>query len=403
MKKFLYGILCGFCLGISVFAPGISGSVMAIILGIYDKLLEIVATPFRNFKKNVKFLLPMGIGAIISFILFIAAFSYLFDTYEKATYMLFIGLIAGNLPVVYKQARQVKFRWYFIIGTVITAAFACCMGILSNLTVAPQEAGQSTDLLYLGLAGGLSGFASLVPGMSVSMILIVMNAYETLLAAVKSLDILTVAVVGCAFVLAMVVSSRLIRWVFAKFTGFANFMVLGFLLGSIGGIGYGVFADHLSLTDALVGVLMLAVGLGISLLFVYLGKKVNKPEPQDTEKQELGESNMDCLFCKIIAGEIPSTKVYEDETVLAFRDINPQAPTHILVIPKEHIPSVAGITAENSGVVAHIFEVIPAIAEKEGLTSGYRVVSNCGADAGQTVPHLHFHILGGKELSLEMA
>ena len=110
-----------------------------------------------------------------------------------------------------------------------------------------------------------------------------------------------------------------------------------------------------------------------------------------------------CLFCKIIAGQIPSTKVYEDETVLAFRDINPQAPTHILVIPKAHIPSVDGITAENSAVVAHIFEVIPTIAAAEGLTGGYRVVSNCGPDAGQTVPHLHFHILGGKTLALEMA
>ena len=110
-----------------------------------------------------------------------------------------------------------------------------------------------------------------------------------------------------------------------------------------------------------------------------------------------------CLFCKIIAGVIPSTKVYEDDCVLAFRDIAPQAPTHILVIPKEHIPSVDGITAENSAVVAHIFEVIPAIAKAEGLASGYRVVSNCGDDAGQTVHHLHFHILGGKKLALEMA
>ena len=111
----------------------------------------------------------------------------------------------------------------------------------------------------------------------------------------------------------------------------------------------------------------------------------------------------DCLFCKIVAGEIPSTKVYEDEQVLAFRDIAPQAPTHILVIPKAHIGSVAQITGENSGVVAHIFEVIPQIAQAEGLTGGYRVVSNCGADAGQTVHHLHFHILGGRELTLEMA
>ena len=111
----------------------------------------------------------------------------------------------------------------------------------------------------------------------------------------------------------------------------------------------------------------------------------------------------DCLFCKIIAGAIPSTKVYEDDQILAFRDIAPQAPTHILVIPKTHIPSVNGVTAENSAVVAHIFEVIPQIAKAEGLENGYRVVSNCGADAGQTVHHLHFHILGGKPLALEMA
>ena len=110
-----------------------------------------------------------------------------------------------------------------------------------------------------------------------------------------------------------------------------------------------------------------------------------------------------CLFCKIIAGEIPSNKVYEDETVLAFRDIAPQAPTHILVIPKTHIGSVAEISAENSGVVAHIFEVIPQIAQAEGLENGYRVVSNCGDDGCQSVHHLHFHILGGRKLTAEMA
>ena len=110
-----------------------------------------------------------------------------------------------------------------------------------------------------------------------------------------------------------------------------------------------------------------------------------------------------CLFCKIIAGELPSTKVYEDETVLAFRDIAPMAPTHILVIPKTHIDSVACITEDNSAVVSHIFEVIAKIAAQEGLENGYRVVSNCGDDAGQTVHHLHFHILGGKKLAVEMA
>ena len=110
-----------------------------------------------------------------------------------------------------------------------------------------------------------------------------------------------------------------------------------------------------------------------------------------------------CIFCKIAAGEIPSTKVYEDEMILAFRDIAPMAPTHILVIPKTHIASVAEVTSENSAVVAHIFEVIAKVAAQEGLTGGYRVVSNCGDHAGQTVHHLHFHILGGRQLTLEMA
>ena len=111
----------------------------------------------------------------------------------------------------------------------------------------------------------------------------------------------------------------------------------------------------------------------------------------------------DCLFCKIAAGEIPSNKVYEDELCYAFYDIAPQAPSHFLVIPKTHIQSVSGIDETNSAVVAHIFEVIPRIAAAEGLTGGYRVVSNCGPDAGQTVPHLHFHLLGGRKLGETMA
>ena len=112
---------------------------------------------------------------------------------------------------------------------------------------------------------------------------------------------------------------------------------------------------------------------------------------------------MNCIFCAIASGDIPSAKVYEDGDILAFRDINPQAPSHILVSPKAHIPSVDGITAENSAVVAKIFETIPKIAASEGLTNGYRVVSNCGDDACQSVKHLHFHILGGKQLAGEMA
>ena len=109
-----------------------------------------------------------------------------------------------------------------------------------------------------------------------------------------------------------------------------------------------------------------------------------------------------CVFCKIVAGQIPSNKVYEDETVLAFRDIAPQAPVHIVVVPKAHIQSVAQITAENCSVAGHIFEVIAQVAKAEGLANGYRVVTNCGPDGCQSVQHLHFHILGGRQLACEM-
>ena len=106
----------------------------------------------------------------------------------------------------------------------------------------------------------------------------------------------------------------------------------------------------------------------------------------------------DCLFCKIIAGEIPSKKVYEDNQCLAFYDIDPQAPTHFLVIPKTHIASCGAVTAENSAIVAHIFEVIAKLAKEQNLES-YRVVSNIGEQAGQSVFHLHFHVLSGRDMT----
>jgi len=107
----------------------------------------------------------------------------------------------------------------------------------------------------------------------------------------------------------------------------------------------------------------------------------------------------DCIFCKIINGEIPSTKVYEDENVYAFNDIEPQAPVHVLVIPKQHIASALDLTPENSHLVAGCFEAISKIAVEKGLENGFRVINCCGIDGGQTVFHLHFHLLGGKVFS----
>ena len=112
---------------------------------------------------------------------------------------------------------------------------------------------------------------------------------------------------------------------------------------------------------------------------------------------------MDCLFCRIIAGEVPSTKVYEDDAVLAFQDINPNAPVHVLVVPKTHIESIGSVDEGNIAAVSRVLLAIPKIASGLGLENGYRVITNCGADGGQTVLHLHFHILGGRKLPVQLA
>lgn len=107
---------------------------------------------------------------------------------------------------------------------------------------------------------------------------------------------------------------------------------------------------------------------------------------------------MDCIFCKIVSGDIPSTKVYEDETVYAFNDLEPQAPVHVLIIPKQHVVSAADIDGENSGLVAAVFEAAAKIARQLNLENGFRIVTNSGEDGQQSVKHLHFHMLGGRKL-----
>ncbi|MBE6691717.1 MAG: histidine triad nucleotide-binding protein [Ruminococcaceae bacterium] len=112
---------------------------------------------------------------------------------------------------------------------------------------------------------------------------------------------------------------------------------------------------------------------------------------------------MDCLFCAIIEGKIPSTKVYEDDCVLAFKDINPNAPVHVLVVPKTHIESVDCVNEDNVDFVAKVMLAIPKVAKVCGLENGYRVITNVGEDGGQTVKHIHFHILGGEKLPVKLA
>jgi len=132
VTKFFYRIFCGFVLGISVFAPGFSGSIVAIAMGIYQDLLRIVSNPFKPLKENIRFCFPLAIGAAISAVLFLLTFEYLFETYEKATYLLFVGLVTGNLPTIFREVKRLGFKKHYLIGGTCAFAAALALGIVAT-------------------------------------------------------------------------------------------------------------------------------------------------------------------------------------------------------------------------------------------------------------------------------
>jgi putative membrane protein len=270
---FLYRIFCGFFLGISIFAPGVSGSIMAVMMGIYDRLLDVVSHPFKNIRENIRYLFPMGIGGLISLVLFVLAFSYLFETYEKATYLLFVGLIAGNLPVVFRDANTDGFKPRYALGILAAFALAVTLGVFS----ARAPAAQGASLVYLGLCGAVAGVASMVPGMSISMTLMLFGVYDYLMRAAKSVNLPVIAVTGLCFVCAMVLFSRFTKLIFRRYHHFARFTVFGFMCGALVAIFLRLPPDGEGF-HWFVGALMILAGLGISLLFVLLGKKIKMTE-----------------------------------------------------------------------------------------------------------------------------
>jgi len=283
VAKFFYRILCGFLLGLSVFAPGLSGSVIAIIMGIYQDLLTIISNPFKKLKQNIFYILPLGIGAVISAVFFVITFKFLFDAYEKATYFLFIGLIAGNLPIILTEIKKSEFQKRYLIGGVCAFAAALTLGILAiGVKDVSGIQGNVAGLPILALSGFIAGITALMPGMSVSMVLIIMGVYSQLIFAAESLlhmnltYLAHIGIFGICFVVGLVLTSRGIKAVFEKYPGFANSMVFGFMAGSL----VGILIESLKLSDAnftlLFGGVMLGVGLAVSMLFVVLGRVLNK-------------------------------------------------------------------------------------------------------------------------------
>ena len=281
VKNFFYRVLCGFFLGLSIFAPGFSGSVIAIILGIYQDLVRIVSNPFKRLKRNILFCIPLGIGAVISAVLFVFIFKFLFETYEKATYLLMMGLITGNLPEIFGQVKKCGFKKRYLIGG------ACAFAAALALSIFAVDVGQAAEGFTAGLpllaASGLAGGAvALMPGMSVSMTLIIFGVYSQLLFAAESLlrldfsHLLPMGLFGLCALVGLVLTSRGIKTVFERYPGLANSMVFGFMAGSLAGI----LVQSLRLRDAnfnwTLGSVMLAAGLGISILFVVMGRKMGK-------------------------------------------------------------------------------------------------------------------------------
>jgi putative membrane protein len=277
-NKFFYKVFCGFLLGISIVAPGISGSIIAVMLGIYGDLIAITANPFKNLKKNIIYIIPLGIGAAISFILFIFIFEALFKYHETATFVLFIALILGSLPTVWRSAQKIerKIRPIHIIIALIAMSISLTMGIIERSGIVAGA--NDSNIIYISIVGFIAGLVSMVPGMSISLILMLFGVYQTLLTATKSLDIWTMAPVGLCFVAGLIILSRGIKHVFDHHEKVGYFAVMGFMVGSLYSIIPTVPKD---MPEWILSVAMFAIGILLSILFVYLGKKLNIEKIQE--------------------------------------------------------------------------------------------------------------------------
>lgn len=275
-KNFLYRVLCGVLLGVSVIAPGISGSIMAVVMGIYDELIDIISNPFKNFWKNVIYIIPICIGGLLSMIALLQILRLLFEFYPVPAYMLFISLIAGSLPTVIGEAKAGGFKLKYAVGVVCAFAVALTIGMMAKFDIAlavdTTSADSATKLIYYPACGAVAGVTSMIPGMSVSMVLMMLDVYEPLLNAAAGFDIITVAPVAACFLVGMILFSRLTKYVFRRWRGFGYMLVLGFMSGSIISIFPGLPKNAV---DALLSVVAIGVGIAISITLRKLGKKFN--------------------------------------------------------------------------------------------------------------------------------
>ena len=280
VKQFLYRILCGFFIGLSAFAPGVSGSVIAITMGIYQDLVIFISNPLRELRKRASFIGPLAIGAVLSAIAFVVLFQFFFERHERAVLFAFVGLIAGSLPVIVKEIKKHEFRRIYLVGGTLSLAVAIAIGFVA-LSVPTQTGAEGhAPFLLLATSAFLAGAIALIPGMSISAIFIMLGVYgrimdmaETLL-LLQSTYLVPMLLLLCAAVFGVYVTSKGIKTAFEKAPGLANMCVLGFMAGSMIGIFAQSQVNVPENASALQSAAVLVGGIFVSLLFVWLGKTV---------------------------------------------------------------------------------------------------------------------------------
>ena len=270
-------MLCGFLLGVSILAPGLSGSVVAILMGVYLNLIQIASNPLKEFKKNFFFLLPMGIGAIISILLFVKILGFLFSDYEIQARMLFFGLVVGSLPDLWKQVKGTSLKGKNGVGLAFAFVLAAVFGIMTRVGTVSITA--EPNMVFLCVVGFVAGVAAIVPGLSVSVILMLFGAYTYLMTAASSYTsdlsgaVMTLLPVGVFFIAGLILFSKVVKMLFQKYDRLAYSMVFGFMCGTL----ISVFPEALpgTVLGWIGSAIMLIIGFLAALSFVIMGKKLN--------------------------------------------------------------------------------------------------------------------------------
>lgn len=260
MKRALSAFLKGIVIGIGAIAPGVSGGAIAVILGIYEDLTRAIGNIFKDFTKKVKYLMPVGLGLALGVIIFSNIFNYLFENYNVQVRYLFIGLMLGTFPSLFKTANKRGFQWIYIVPFLLSFIISVAFGIAEDDGIIDADTDEEPGLMELILYGAIVGIGSVVPGMSASVILIYLNAYNFTLKAMATLDLSALIPMGIGFVLCFLGLSKIISFMFEKAYGLTYYMIIGFVLGSI----VPIFPGFRFNVEYLLSALILIIGFFLS-------------------------------------------------------------------------------------------------------------------------------------------